>query len=94
MNETALICKSEENTNYELVDEVTEDLKVIINAVSYYFNNASGENNAPFSKLVDFLTMKVHRELRQKIPNIEAISENILRRVDSQIEAYCGLKNN
>lgn len=94
MNETSLICKSEENTNLELVDEVTEDLKVIVRAVLHYFNSIKAKNNAPFSKLVDYLTMKVHRDLKQKLPEIEDIAEKMLIRVDNQIEKYGSLNAN
>ena len=66
MNEAALICKSEEHTNRELADEVTEDLKAVIRAVLYYFKNRQSSNTSPFSELIDYLTLKVHREIKTK----------------------------
>ena len=86
MNETSLICKSEENSNRELVDEVTEDLKVVERGVIFYFKSVQSSKTHPFIELIDFLTIKVHRDLKQKIPDIEAVAENMLQRVDAYID--------
>ncbi len=93
MNKTSLVCKSEENTNRELVDEVTADLKVVEHGVVHYFNCINEKNCVPYAKLVDYLTMKVHRELKQNLPEIDSVAENLLMRVDRQIQNFGNLSS-
>lgn len=92
VQETSLICKSEENTNQEVVDDVAEDLKVVIRAVLYYFKKHKDGAEAPFGQLVEFLVIKVHRDLVQKLPDIEDIAGNFLSDIDNYIESASGVE--
>lgn len=92
VQETSLICKTEENTNQDLVNEVAEDLNVVIRAVLYYFKKYKSGADAPFDQLIDFLVVKVHRDLVQKLPNIEAIAADYLSDIDNYIESAGGVE--
>lgn len=93
LKETTLICKAEESNNQELVDEVAEDLKVVIQAVQNYFNNVNAGKTAAFQQLIEFLTVKVHRELQQKLPELESITDGLLADIDSYIDSKGGVKS-
>ena len=81
-----------ENTNQEVVDEVAEDLKVVTRAVLYYFKKHKDGVEAPFRRLVEFLVIKVHRDLVQKLPDIEDIAGNFLSDIDNYIESASGVE--
>lgn len=87
LRETTLVCKAEESSNQELVGEVAEDLKVVIQAVQYYFNHVNAGKTAAFVQLFEFLTTKVHRELQQKLPEFESITNGLLLNIDSYIDS-------
>ena len=86
LKETTLVCKAEESNNQELVNEVAEDLKVVIQAVQYYFDRVNEDKTAAFLQLIEFLTAKVHRELQQKLPELVSFTAGLLTNIENHID--------